>query len=181
MAFDGVDDGVEVSAGTIDASGGLALELWFSFPETTFGEEGSPTYPILTFGDGEALGVAAVINSSGEIYVNLRDTTGEDHELINADKRPSHTDWHHLVINYDGFLAETYLDGTKLAALEAVFVPDVRGKLRVGFTDAGSHFKGGMDELAIYQKSLPLGRLLEHRQVARRGPARTWPLFGWFQ
>ncbi|MGE0322847.1 MAG: LamG domain-containing protein [Polyangiaceae bacterium] len=181
MAFDGVDDGVEVAQGTIDASGGLAIELWFSFPETTFGEEGSPSYPILTFGEGETLGVAAVINTNGELYVNLRDTLGDDHELINTDKKPSHTDWHHLVINYDGFLAEMYLDGARLASLESVFVPDVSGKLRVGFTDAGSHFKGGMDEFAIYEKALPLGRLLEHRRVAKHGPARTWPVFAWFQ
>ncbi len=180
MAFDGKDDGVEVTAGSIDSSAGLGIELWFSFPETTFGEEDSPTFPILAFGDGEDLGVAAVINSNGEIYVNLRDTMGEDHELVNPDKHPSHTDWHHLVINYDGFQAETYLDGSKLASLESVFVPDVSGKLRVGFTDSGSHFKGGMDEFAIYEKALPLGRILEHRRIAKKGPARTWPVFNWF-
>ncbi|MCA9629221.1 MAG: hypothetical protein KC766_16180, partial [Myxococcales bacterium] len=80
-----------------------------------------------------------------------------------------------------GFLAETYLDGGKLASLEAVFVPDVSGKLRVGFTDSGSHFVGGLDELAIYEHALPVGRILEHRQVASQGPARTWPVFGWFE
>ncbi len=181
MAFDGVDDGVELVTDGLDASAGLAIELWFSFPEPTAGTEGVPALPLLNFGSADHIGVALVLDASGAVYVNLRDTLGEDHELINPDKQPSHTSWHHLVVNYDGFLAETYLDGSRLASLEGVFVPDVSGSLRVGFTESGSHFVGNLDEIAIYPRALPLGRLLEHRRIARQGPEVTWPVFGWFQ
>ncbi|MCB9585247.1 MAG: LamG domain-containing protein [Polyangiaceae bacterium] len=181
LALDGVDDGVQVASEFLDASAGLAIELWFSFPEQTAGDDGFPALPLLNFGSADHIGVAVVLDSTGAVYVNLRDTLGEDHELIDPDKRPSHTDWHHLAINYDGFLAETYLDGSKLASLEGVFVPDLSGTLHVGFTESGSHYVGALDELAIYPKALPLGRLLEHRRVAKKGPARTWPIFEWFE
>jgi len=73
--------------------------------------------------------------------------------------------WHHFVGTYDGATARAYRDGievcsqVKAVSFQKVNAPLVLGAWSMG---GGNWFKGRIDEVAVYDKALPIARIAAH-------------------
>jgi Concanavalin A-like lectin/glucanases superfamily len=169
-AFDGIDDGISLGAGLESDGTALGLELWFSIPE------GTTSAPLLSFAKGPSL----EIDDKGVLTLDLVDEQGVSHVLTDAGAEPKPGEWHHVVLGYDGYHASLVLDGNEVKSLDAAFTPATSGALGVGYR-GDAHFAGNIDELAVYGSAVSLSRAREHRSIGKKGPARTFPVFHWFE
>src|SRR5262249_50713586 len=73
----------------------------------------------------------------------------------------------HLVGTYDGTRLTIYVDGAMVEVLASSHpLEDQNGLLVWGATDyAAAPFEGSLDELAIYDKVLPAGRIAAHHTL----------------
>ncbi len=170
-AFDGVDDGIVVSAKKLPSGSELSVELWIEIPD------GSASRPILAFADGVTLG----LDDEGALRADLVDTDGQSHVLVNPDKKPAALAWQHVALTYDGFHAHLFLNGQEINALDEAFTPATTGELRVGFASAESRLVGAIDEVAVFGSALSTARVKDHYRVGKKGPERTFPLYSWFE
>lgn len=139
----------------------ISLEAWVSLDVidndykriiAKRGDEGGYSLVCHTSFNGCAL---ELIGSTSSSICDITLTTGQ---------------WYHLVGTYDGVTARAYRDGievcsqVKQVTFEKVAAPLVFGSWPAG----GNWLKGRLDEIAIYDKALSIGRVKEH--YARRKP-----------
>jgi len=159
--------GESFSAGDVDA---LSMSAWFRLSET------GP--------DNARQIIAGFQKSSGYRYTYLvaRESNGalrfylsdgdDQSQQINVAPYPNITDseWHQVVMAWDGSALRTYLDGTN----EQVFTdPDVQGALFVpdGFfigrdINGSNYFDGQIDDVALFNYALSAGQVAAMYQWA---------------
>jgi hypothetical protein len=81
--------------------------------------------------------------------------------------------WHHLVGTYDTNVLALYLDGVPFPTTEST--APIEAPIAIGYLVGGQNcndcktngYVGALDELAIYDKVLPVDRMRAHREAAR--------------
>jgi hypothetical protein len=114
------------------------------------GNEGGYSLFCQTNSDGCAF---ELIGSSGTSVCEITLTTGQ---------------WYHIAGTYDGATARAYRDGIEVCSqVKQITFQKVNALLVIGsWPTGGNWFKGKLDEIAIYDKALPIARIKEH--YARR-------------
>lgn len=76
--------------------------------------------------------------------------------------------WHHVVYTYSGLTGKIYVDG--LLSSSNTWIRSVGGAdASLGFDEAiGKHFKGSIDEVAVYDHALTAGQVRKHFLAAGR-------------
>jgi hypothetical protein len=79
--------------------------------------------------------------------------------------------WYHVVVNYDGSMPLLYIDG-KLEAVDVLKVPPTPAvaSLQIGNKALGKPYKGSMDDLRLYSRTLTAPEITE---LAIQEPARA--------
>lgn len=165
LQFDGSNDYAKASASTSLNVGkvgndGLTIEGWIK-PYDTIGR------PLVEWNDatgGVGTHLWASHDYAGGLYANLRDTTGVDHSLrALTTNQFSTTQYQHVALTYDKASADAklYRNGILLASNLNIgsFTPQTTYDLYFGVRPNGSGgyyppFKGGMDEMSLYNRAL---------------------------
>lgn len=83
---------------------------------------------------------------------------------------PDRDKFHHYVATYDGQTLELYVDGAPATVHQndaGASLPKVSAALRFGADRNGTHlWPGVIDEIAIYDRALPMSRIQAHRAAA---------------
>jgi lysophospholipase L1-like esterase len=111
--------------------------------------------------------IGASCENGGRISFNLFDVSGNGAELVGK-KNVTDGIWHHIVVARDGSLNITiiYVDGIRDTSLVRSYSSGFQSvkNINVGWLDlnAGYHYKGYLDELAVYNIAMPQNIVLEH-------------------
>ncbi len=166
-AFDGVDDAV--SAG--DAYGfpgraAFSVEAWV---RRTGGppDAGARIMSKETAADG---GWALSVVTGGRLEFQRRSAARSDR--VGADMVLEDGVWHHVIVTYDATTLRMYVDGQRArSTVSTVSLPVTPAPLTIGrASGGGQHFRGGIDEPAVYGSALSVDTLRRH--VAARIPFR---------
>ena len=172
MQFDGVNDRVRVPSSpsiNVGAGVGFTLEAWINPADL------SHLRPIAEWNSGAIgaafwTGVDTAAAGDGErsLFGNLIDTSGISHQI----RTPKHVvvtgEWQHVAITYDKVSGASaiYYNGLVVAATNlGTFTPLTTGALNFGNRPsgpfAGIYWKGGMDEVSLYGRSLAAAEVQE--------------------
>ena len=158
FTFDGKDDYVDCGNDASLLPDSITWEMWIKTENVGImpAYHGSSTYRRGFYIGGTGVVRWAVRNSSGdaaEFYGNIDITDNQ---------------WHHIVGTYDQSTAKLYVDGV-LDNYQTLLGPlgDPSGPLTLGtYSSAlGYWFNGTIDEVAIYNRSLPAGVIAYHAGV----------------
>lgn len=173
--FDGVEEVSTVYTGDLDWSknGSFTIEFWLkpevscssmsdSYEQVVVGREGS----------GESLdhwkiSVYCTLSDTGRIRFELYDTLGGT--TVTSTSNTNDSSWHHVAVVRDGsiFRNSIYVDGELQASETAAYAYGFASTsgLSIGYwpeDPTGLHYKGMLDELAIYRRALEENELLSH-------------------
>ncbi|MEE4359214.1 MAG: PKD domain-containing protein [Desulfococcaceae bacterium] len=125
------------------------------------------------------------IASGGVASFFIRENQGKEYRL-NGNKNVADGYWHHITVGKDAEKKEYFLyvdleqEGTAVYSNAGTLVSET-ADLRVGWLDAGDklHFRGILDEIAIYKKRIPETDIFRHYfdglAGIRRGYCDTLP------
>ncbi|WP_406354787.1 LamG-like jellyroll fold domain-containing protein [Streptomyces sp. NBC_00658] len=160
--FDGVDSVVELPADTLKTAAFPTIELWFQtttatgvlvgFQNTELGEKPSQWRPVLN------------IDGSGKLRGEFYLTGNPAATPIVSSQAVTDGEWHHVVLTAAVNTQTLYLDGAKVGSLDGVLTEQSQGYAYLGAGYASSswmglsaaeyRFKGQMDEVAFYDRTL---------------------------
>jgi hypothetical protein len=165
----------------IGAGGALTIEGWIKPSEV------NNHYPIWEWNNGhtqpgspvgEGLNVWLSIVSAagtgpGSIFVSLMDTTGSLHQMSTPAGTFNTTDFQHLAVTYDRTtgLAKVFRNGQLVTQQQVgAFTPQTTYDFYLGYrpTSENLHFRGIMDEVAVYNRALGSSELAA---IYSSGPA----------
>ncbi len=168
--LDGVDDHVRVPASsTLDVGTGvgMTIETWIN--PAVIGSE----VPIVEWNDnsnsGPQFGVGAHFwlsvaffgGGPGSLWANLVDTAGNHHQVTTLPGIVSAGAYQHVALTYDRASGNTvlYYNGTVVVATNlGSFTPRTDTDMYLGYrpngVSAGTAFRGGLDEVSIYDRAL---------------------------
>ncbi len=145
FSFDGIDGFVEIP--TMNLGRAFSVELWM-YPLGGSGHlvsnsSSSSNYGALVFDTLYGNHISYV--QGGRVWVSSA-----------GGSVPSNT-WSHIALTYDGDLSRLYINGT-LRSTSSPYLMIFNNSLRLGYSvnNAGSHFKGLMDEVTLYDRALSL-------------------------
>ncbi|MFD8736556.1 LamG-like jellyroll fold domain-containing protein [Streptomyces sp. NPDC059618] len=169
-SFDGTDSVVELPASTLKAAAFPTVELWFKtstssgvllgFQDTALGDKPASWRPVLNIdGSGKLRGEFYLAGVSGATpIVSSRTVTDGS--------------WHHAVLSAGAATQTLYLDGASVGTLDGAITDQSRDYAYLGagygstgwmgLANAEYHFKGQMDEVAIYNHTLDAATVAEH-------------------
>jgi hypothetical protein len=138
---------------------GLSIELWI-YPTNVTG--GMPvvewTGGITNAGIGAHFWAPGAV--AGDLYVNLKDTFGNNHIISSAGNILATNVFSHIAFTYNrtNGMARLFWNGFVVAATNlGVFVPDTEGVFQIGFRPSqGIYFGGLLDEVAVYNRELSI-------------------------
>ncbi|WP_237693691.1 LamG-like jellyroll fold domain-containing protein, partial [Streptomyces sp. SID2888] len=171
-SFDGTDSVVELPADTLRAAAYPTVELWFKtstpkgvlvgFQESEIGETPDSSWrPVLN------------VDASGKLRGEFRRSgvsgaTGP----ITTSTAVTDNAWHHAVLTASATGQTLYLDGKKVGSIGGTVSDQSRGYAYLGAGYASNswmgvpngeyHFKGQMDEVAVYNHPLDAATVAEH-------------------
>ncbi|MFJ8112136.1 LamG-like jellyroll fold domain-containing protein [Streptomyces sp. NPDC096132] len=168
--FDGVDSVVELPTDTFKASALPTIELWFKtstpsgvlagFHSADVGDKPSSYRPVLN--------IDAAGKLRGQFFLASRTVTP-----ITTTQPVTDDKWHHAVLTAAANTQSLYLDGVKVGSLGGALAEQSleHAHLGVGYGTAGwmgvtssawYHFKGQMDEVAVYDHTLDPATVADH-------------------
>ncbi|MBN8456809.1 MAG: cadherin domain-containing protein [Verrucomicrobia bacterium] len=167
ISLDGVDDemdlGVNASLiGTTD----FTIGMWIKIPMGT----ASPMYllsqrePGTTGYEGNYM---VQVNTSGILNFSLYN--GGYQFNLSSSVALNDGQWHHLALQRQGAAGRIFIDGSLNASAAGTVKSLVSHRVALGFNSriGGSYFKGAVDDLRIYSRSLSAGEVLS---LANRPP-----------
>ncbi|MFI2205980.1 LamG-like jellyroll fold domain-containing protein [Streptomyces sp. NPDC020192] len=170
VGFDGTDSVIELPADTLKATAYPAIELWFKtstpsgvlvgFQNAEIGDKPSSWRPVLNIDGAGKL--------RGEFY--LSGATGAT--PIVSSQTVTDGQWHHAVLSGGATAQTLYLDGAKVGSLTGAITEQSRDHAYLGggygssgwmgLSSGTYHFKGEMDEVAVYDHPLDAATVAEH-------------------
>jgi hypothetical protein len=170
--FDGGDDKITMgdpASGALDFGlGDFSAEAWV---KATANDERA-IFSKRPYGTAIPFWQATVTDDgsrTGRVRVNLSDGVASS-ELYGPAIRVDDGNWHHVVVVFDRDVGVTvYVDGTGATTPTAV-TGDLSstGEFLIGKSAGYAHFKGSIDEVAVYPSALDPARVQAHL-VAGRG------------
>jgi len=148
IQFDGVDDYVDIpfilNPGTTD----FTSAVWFKVNDFS----NSPFLMRQTGGSGTGR-AWFTLTTDGRLYTTLGGSALYGTTAIQPNT------WHHAAVSYDGTTLSLYLDGV-LENQTAQIVEASTGVLWLGrHTDMNRHLAGALDELVIFDRTLPISEI----------------------
>lgn len=108
-----------------------------------------------------------VRDPDGIVWERYVDSTGKSMAI----DMPAFASWHHYVVAYDGSIVRLYSDGVLLRTVmdaRASMSSSNQGDLVFGAQQSNAGFlQGAVDEIAIYDKTLPAERVAAHWTASR--------------
>ncbi|MFF3329348.1 LamG-like jellyroll fold domain-containing protein [Streptomyces sp. NPDC002888] len=169
VSFDGTDSVIELPGGTLKATAFPSVELWF---KTT-----TPSAVLLAFQDAElgekptSYRPALNIDGSGKLRGEFFRTGTTATPMVSA-QAVTDGKWHHAVLSGGATEQTLYLDGAKVGSLNGTLIEqtDTYAYLGGGYGSPGwmgltagdYHFKGQLDEVAVYDHPLDPATVAEH-------------------
>jgi hypothetical protein len=159
VRFDGIDDLITVPAASdLNLSKNFTLEGWVKpdalTPYDTFltKEAGSSkTYSLIPEGDHVAPKAEVAKTESSMNTINA------------ASQLPLNT-WSHLALTFNGAHLRLYVNGTQVASVPQTTIYTAEGPTQIGGNLIhGEHFKGFVDELRIYNRTLSQNEIRDDR------------------
>lgn len=144
----------------------FTLEFWAFVPADYQPTEKAPTYLLSLNSNEHAEGNVSVIvvRESIRVHMNIGGGPSNLATLTNGKQPLNLENWNHFAITYDGETLKFYLNG-QLAGETQVGRKRVAGQGGLAFgrrqdnAGDGSHFRGIVDEIGIYDRSLTLEEL----------------------
>lgn len=169
FAFNGVSDYLEIPYSDSLNGAAFSVELWAKVTG------GMGTYrSALTSRDDVHKGyiIYAGAGNTWEFWIG-DDSPGPDWRAIYGPQVIPDA-WTHLVGVYDGAHQSFYVNGQLIGRVANRFVRNSTNPLRIGAGDTESptpsfHFKGLMDEVAVYDKPLAVSEVMDHYQTGSSG------------
>lgn len=165
--FDGADDFASVPAGSADIGGGdgFTLECWIKPDSVAFAQT------LFEWNNGSADGVQLwtsipALGGAGSLFTNIKETNGNSHTFSSPAGIMVTTDYQHIALTYNrtNGVANIYRNGLSVASQNiGSFRPQTTYGLNVGKRISGgtpSYFKGAMDEITFYRRSLTDAEIL---------------------
>jgi subtilisin-like proprotein convertase family protein len=157
FSFDAGQAAIRVApSATLDVGqgSGMTFEAWIK--PMTF----SSSQPIFEWGDESentrGVQLWSCVAGTGNLYVNLVDVNGQSHTGFTADGQLLLNEFQHIALTYDKTtgMMRIYRNGAKILEQNlGIFTPRTSAELHIG--DLQGHFTGMMDEIALYNRSLP--------------------------
>ncbi len=172
--FDGIDDEINIPANSLfdflkDSS--FSVEFWFKHPNTLTGNE-------VIIGRDDAstqLHWWVGLNTQGKTTFYLISTSGQSYNAIGTKSLIDST-WHQIVAVRDAGANQLriYVDGALEKATYTTYTSgfnSATANLNIGWLNLsnGFHFKGAIDEVAIYGKVLSQSEIQNHYEAGLAG------------
>jgi hypothetical protein len=171
LEFDGINDYVNIDDdASLSGATKLTVELWMKTTVT-----GSVWYAlaskhatskrewVLNYDQGDATLRFGIYDESANAYIIRQDTSAGGY---------SDGNWHHIVGTWSGGTSPTNIkvyadsvqvDDATLSSGTFVAIEDLAQNVEIGrMGDAGFYFKGTIDEVAIYNRSLSAEEIFNH-------------------
>ena len=132
---------------------GFTFEFWMNPLDIESG------HPLIEFRNDQKVGLHIwIYDAVGRLWVNLRDTEGEDHSIKSAAGLLRRNVWQHIAITYDSKgIATIYCNGAMAARNDVgVFSPQMAYELYLGAHHPGGSefYRGALDEVSLYNRAL---------------------------
>jgi hypothetical protein len=162
VSFDGIDDVVSVTGSVfaIEGTAPFSVELWLKREDEGSGILGRNVW---TGGPDELDGFMVALSGNGSLRVQR-----ENAQLYPT--APPIGTFFHLVVTYDGAELRVFIDGMQAqsgSSTAAVTGLGLSVPLLIGNVSDWSHFRGTLDEVALYDKALPAARIQAHHAAAQ--------------
>ncbi|HEY0074690.1 MAG TPA: LamG domain-containing protein, partial [Abditibacteriaceae bacterium] len=155
VSFDGVNDGVKFPASAtinVGTGNGFTVEAWIN-PTVLDGDS-----PIFEWNNGSYGVHLWNYLATGALFVNLVDTTGQNHIFNSADGVLTANTFQHIALTYDktSGMATVYRNGVNVASQHVgIFTPQTGYDLYFGMRPGiGGYFQGLIDEPSLYSRAL---------------------------
>ena len=161
LAFDGINDYIDL--GNLGNMGRFSLSLWIK-PDSVSGTQ-------RFIGKGHScVNWTSLSLVNDHIQMLVWDSIGNT-SLDSAVGSISVDNWYHVVGTHDGTNIKLYLNGTEVDSDTKVFSLDDSQNFILGRNAeyAIEHFKGTIDEVAIYNRALTIGEVQQHYQWGLAG------------
>ncbi len=187
QSFNGIDTRIDVAANSgfnFSGSDSFSIELWLKKQSGIVGREVLIGRDSTTNTTQWWVGIRA----SGQVAFSLTSTNGES-EIIEsrAEKLIANGVWHHIAIVRDNNENRLYVDGQLENSVIIAYTSGFKSTdpVNIGYLNNGLpvfHFKGAMDEIAIYNRPLSEIEIQMHYYLSRdyckiyEDPVRVMPM-----
>ena len=140
----------------IGTADGLTIEGWIK--ENDYNQFGGE--PIIEWDSDTADGLQLFSEVGLRLYANLKDTSGNNHQIIEDTGTLSTNEFKHVALTYDksSGMARLYVNGVEVQnANFGNITPQTTYPLNIGartFAGWGNRFSGIIDELSLYRRAL---------------------------
>ncbi len=169
LSFDGTNDLVSiVDAADLDLTSTFTLDAWVNPTSTTAAR------PVISKGEtsggnsGYALSArytstppAGIVASSGTL------------KSVAAPSALKTGEWSHLALTSDGTTLRLYVNGSFVTSVAAISAKATTAPLEIGHSFLGGYFEGKIDEVRIYNETLPESQIQVDRDNRVQTPAPT--------
>ena len=163
FVFNGSSTSVQVPASSnlnVGLGAGFTLETWIN-PVDIYSHIVEMLLEWNNGARGIGVHLALSVGAYGDIYANIRDTTGGDHAIYTSGSLVATNVLQHVALTYDkaSGVAVIYLNGAAVTNKNlGSFIPQTSYNLyfgkRASGPFSGSYFNGLMDELSLYNRAL---------------------------
>jgi hypothetical protein len=160
--FDGVDD--QVAIASMNVGNTFSLEFWI-YPNGS----ASRQYVISNSATGSNFG-SLQYGIGGYIYYYYNGTY-----LSTPGGSVPLNSWSHVALTYDGYLTRLYANGVLKATSSTPYLMTFNNALSFGYTVTGSsysHFKGLLDEVTLYDRTLTVDEILAIYNAGSAGKSK---------
>jgi hypothetical protein len=152
LYFDGIDDYINAGNGTsLNITGSITIEAWIRPSKL------ATSYIAKKASQSSTDGYELSLSSTGKAFFRVNQkTSSNSYRVDTIDSYPiTNTTWVHLVGIYNGSHLQIYLNGTlQNSVLGPSNILSNTDNLEIGGPDGSAYFKGGIDEVRIWNRAL---------------------------
>lgn len=162
LEFDGVNDYVQVNNQTKIITDNLTVSLWFIGINASQ-EYTSPTLPHLFWRQDDCPGI--MLESDRQIRFQMKNQTGASFpSIVSISNNFTDNEWINVIGTYNSSSLNMtlYVDGiAQSSRTDATISDECVDNIRINNDDGSRFFKGGLDEIRVYNQTLSSVEVLE--------------------